>query len=62
MKGFRHGYGRLTVTDSSVMYEGQWQSGKRHGRGILYYNTERTAYYEGVWHCTAQYVQLSSLE
>lgn len=49
LDGFRHGYGRLTVADgSSVVYEGMWQHGKRHGRGgVLYYNADRTAYYQG---------------
>lgn len=49
LDGFRHGYGRLTVAEgSSVMYEGLWQHGKRHGPGgVLYYNADKTAYYQG---------------
>jgi hypothetical protein len=45
--GLRHGYGRLTISGSPVVYEGQWQQGKRCGRGVLYYNSDKTAYYEG---------------
>jgi hypothetical protein len=45
--GLRHGYGMLSFTDSPVVYEGQWQHGRRHGSGTLYYDADRTAYYEG---------------
>lgn len=46
-EGLRHGYGRLTMANSPVVYEGQWQHSKRCGRGVLYYNADRTAYYDG---------------
>lgn len=47
LDGLRHGCGRLTLADSGVIYEGQWRHGKRHGRGVLSYNSNRKAYYEG---------------
>ena len=48
LDGLRHGYGKLTTADSPVTYEGQWHHGKRQGKGVLYYNEDRTTYYEGV--------------
>lgn len=45
--GLRHGYGRLTIANSPVVYEGQWQHSKRCGRGVLYYTADKTAYYDG---------------
>lgn len=47
--GLRHGAGRLTISNSPAVYEGQWQHGKRHGKGVLYYDTARTAYYDGMY-------------
>lgn len=47
LNGLRHGYGRLSVAGSPVVFEGQWHQGKRHGKGALYYNAARTALYEG---------------
>jgi hypothetical protein len=58
LDGLRHGCGRLTLADSGVMYEGQWRHGKRHGRGVLSYNSDCTAYYEGKQlHATANPAQ-----
>ena len=45
--GLRHGYGRLTIANSPVVYEGHWQHSKRCGRGVLYYTADKTAYYDG---------------
>ncbi|XP_056153551.1 radial spoke head 10 homolog B [Lampris incognitus] len=45
----RHGVGSHKCADSSVVYRGQWHHGKRHGKGIIYYNQDATSWYEGEW-------------
>jgi hypothetical protein len=46
-----------TTTSDSVaaVYEGEWNDGKRHGKGVLYYNDERTSFYDGEWHNDARH-------
>eukprot|EP00878_Enallax_costatus_P044980 GHUV01053798.1.p1 GENE.GHUV01053798.1~~GHUV01053798.1.p1 ORF type:complete len:432 (+),score=116.05 GHUV01053798.1:471-1766(+) len=52
----------LSFTDSSpVVYQGQWQNGKRHGRGALYYDANKTAYYEGEWQDDMKHGQGTSM-
>ncbi len=51
LEGQRHGTGCLSFADCPLVYEGEWRHGKRHGRGTLYYNTDRTTYYQGGLGC-----------
>ncbi|AJF97570.1 Morn repeat protein [Pandoravirus inopinatum] len=46
----RHGYGRMTYTDScdrTRIYEGEWHGGLEHGRGRVAWSSGET--YEGDW-------------
>ncbi|XP_030630978.1 radial spoke head 10 homolog B [Chanos chanos] len=45
----RHGVGTFKSAKTSATYRGQWYNGKRHGKGIIYYNRELTSWYEGDW-------------
>ncbi|KAM4624517.1 radial spoke head 10 homolog B [Polymixia lowei] len=45
----RHGIGTYKCANSSVVYRGQWHHGKRHGKGLIYYNQDATSWYEGDW-------------
>ncbi|XP_048350155.1 radial spoke head 10 homolog B-like [Sphaerodactylus townsendi] len=45
--GIRHGFGTYTCGTHPISYSGQWFEGKRHGKGILYYNKEGSSWYEG---------------
>ncbi|KAK9530620.1 hypothetical protein VZT92_012109 [Zoarces viviparus] len=45
--GIRHGTG--TYTWDGVSYTGQWDQAKRHGKGTVYYNQDRTSWYKGDW-------------
>ncbi|KAG9267695.1 hypothetical protein AMEX_G18561 [Astyanax mexicanus] len=47
--GIRHGFGTYHCAKTSSVYRGQWHQGKRHGKGIICYNRERTSWYEGDW-------------
>uniref|UniRef100_UPI0037E89E2D radial spoke head 10 homolog B n=1 Tax=Semicossyphus pulcher TaxID=241346 RepID=UPI0037E89E2D len=47
--GIRHGTGTYTCADSGVTYTGEWDQGKRHGKGEVYYNQEKTSWYKGDW-------------
>ena len=47
--GLRHGKGVFTGPGGQGVYDGDWFDGKREGEGKLYYNEEKTVYYEGVW-------------
>ena len=47
LNGFRHGRGQFL--GSNFSYEGLWQFGKRSGKGLAYYNAERTSFYDGEW-------------
>ena len=53
--GIRHGFGTLILYGAATKYIGEWCHGKRHGKGILYYNfqhsTDNTtnSYYDGDW-------------
>jgi len=47
LNGLRHGRGQFL--GSKFSYEGMWQFGKRSGKGLAYYNAERTSYYDGEW-------------
>uniref|UniRef100_A0A3Q4AHB1 Radial spoke head 10 homolog B n=1 Tax=Mola mola TaxID=94237 RepID=A0A3Q4AHB1_MOLML len=47
--GIRHGTGTYKCAKTSVSYTGQWDQGKRHGQGVLYYNQDKTSWYNGDW-------------
>ncbi|XP_068162254.1 radial spoke head 10 homolog B [Antennarius striatus] len=47
--GLRHGNGTYKCTKSAVSYTGQWNQGKRHGKGVVYYNQNETSWYKGDW-------------
>ncbi|KAI3365588.1 hypothetical protein L3Q82_010663 [Scortum barcoo] len=47
--GVRHGTGTYTCAKNCVSYSGQWDQGKRHGKGAVYYNQEKTSWYKGDW-------------
>ena len=51
--GLRHGYGTFILHDSNTKYIGEWEEGRRHGKGIIYYecgnNDESDQYYNGDW-------------
>ncbi|XP_053327453.1 radial spoke head 10 homolog B isoform X2 [Spea bombifrons] len=48
-KAIRHGAGIFISSNQQVSYAGQWCKGVRHGKGTIYYNSERTSWYEGDW-------------
>ncbi len=37
----------MSFPDSSVVYEGNWVHGKRHGQGKITFNAEGTHWYQG---------------
>ncbi|CAL8302119.1 unnamed protein product [Lota lota] len=45
----RHGIGTHRCANTPVLYRGQWHRGKRHGKGVIYYNQEETSWYDGYW-------------
>uniref|UniRef100_H3D5R8 Uncharacterized protein n=1 Tax=Tetraodon nigroviridis TaxID=99883 RepID=H3D5R8_TETNG len=45
----RHGMGTYKSLKNSVEYTGEWSLGKRHGKGAIYYNQEKTSWYKGDW-------------
>eukprot|EP01083_Nonionella_stella_P027440 75552_1 len=45
--GIRHGYGTLIIHDTNTKYVGEFANGKRHGKGIVYYNSDDV--YDGEW-------------
>ncbi|KAG2456091.1 RS10B protein, partial [Polypterus senegalus] len=47
--GMRHGLGTYTGGIKPVSYIGNWVCGKRHGKGTMYYNREKTSWYQGDW-------------
>ncbi|XP_042364204.1 radial spoke head 10 homolog B [Plectropomus leopardus] len=47
--GIRHGTGTYTCGQTGVSYTGQWHQGQRHGKGTVFYNQEKTSWYEGDW-------------
>ncbi|KAM9831864.1 radial spoke head 10 homolog B [Neosynchiropus ocellatus] len=47
--GVRHGSGTYKNAQNGVLYIGQWQQSKRHGRGEVYYNEDQTSWYKGDW-------------
>ncbi|KAJ8283963.1 hypothetical protein COCON_G00028130 [Conger conger] len=47
--GIRHGVGTYICATKAVSYRGEWNLGKRHGKGTIYYNPELTSWYEGDW-------------
>uniref|UniRef100_A0A3Q2PWQ1 Radial spoke head 10 homolog B n=1 Tax=Fundulus heteroclitus TaxID=8078 RepID=A0A3Q2PWQ1_FUNHE len=48
-RGLRQGMGTYKCAKSGVSYRGQWHRGKRHGKGTVYYNEDKTSWYEGDW-------------
>jgi len=49
LDGFRHGFGTFIDPSVPVMYEGEWASGLRHGKGKVTYDENGTSWYEGQW-------------
>ncbi|KAM9336614.1 radial spoke head 10 homolog B [Symphorus nematophorus] len=47
--GIRHGTGTYKCAKTGVSYTGQWDQGKRHGKGEVYYNQDKTSWYKGDW-------------
>ncbi|XP_030610330.1 radial spoke head 10 homolog B isoform X2 [Archocentrus centrarchus] len=47
--GIRHGMGTYKCAQNSVYYSGEWHQGKRHGKGMTYYNKDKTSWYKGDW-------------
>ncbi|CAJ1080725.1 radial spoke head 10 homolog B isoform X1 [Xyrichtys novacula] len=47
--GIQHGTGTYTCAKDCVSYTGQWDQGKRHGKGEEFYNQEKTSWYKGDW-------------
>ena len=47
---YPHGCGKITHTDKSLCYDGEWRNGKRHGYGkSLFENDFKKEKYEGEW-------------
>ncbi|PKU43246.1 hypothetical protein llap_6445 [Limosa lapponica baueri] len=47
--GVRHGFGFYRSGTRPVSYIGYWCEGKRHGKGTIYYDQQRTSWYSGDW-------------
>ncbi|XP_073346399.1 radial spoke head 10 homolog B [Pagrus major] len=47
--GIQHGTGTYKCAKTGVYYTGQWDRGKRHGKGTVYYNQDKTSWYKGDW-------------
>ncbi|XP_030196396.1 radial spoke head 10 homolog B isoform X1 [Gadus morhua] len=45
----RHGIGAHRCANTPLLYRGQWHRGKRHGKGVVYYNQAETSWYDGHW-------------
>ncbi|KAM3592760.1 uncharacterized protein V6R79_024628 [Siganus canaliculatus] len=48
-KGLRHGSGTYKCATNGVSYRGQWSQGKKHGKGVMFYNQDKTSWYKGDW-------------
>ncbi|GMH67765.1 hypothetical protein TrLO_g14698 [Triparma laevis f. longispina] len=48
-EGLRHGRGVFTAPSGKGVYDGQWSSGVRSGKGIIYYDESKKIYYDGEW-------------
>ncbi|KAM6407615.1 radial spoke head 10 homolog B [Rhynochetos jubatus] len=47
--GVRHGFGFFRSGTRPVSYIGYWCKGRRHGKGTIYYDEDRTSWYSGDW-------------
>ncbi|KAM9261454.1 radial spoke head 10 homolog B [Cariama cristata] len=47
--GVRHGFGFFRSGTHPVSYIGYWYKGKKHGKGVIYYDQEHTSWYSGDW-------------
>ncbi|XP_056359745.1 radial spoke head 10 homolog B [Oenanthe melanoleuca] len=47
--GLRHGYGVFRSGTHPISYTGYWCNGKRHGKGLIYYDQGQTSWYSGDW-------------
>ncbi|NXU16232.1 R10B2 protein, partial [Pardalotus punctatus] len=47
--GLRHGFGIFRSGTRPISYVGDWCNGKRHGKGVIYYDQEHTSWYSGEW-------------
>uniref|UniRef100_A0A3P9NAH5 Radial spoke head 10 homolog B n=1 Tax=Poecilia reticulata TaxID=8081 RepID=A0A3P9NAH5_POERE len=48
-RGIRHGMGTYKSPRTVMSYSGQWDHGKRHGKGKVYYDEDQTSWYDGDW-------------
>lgn len=49
LNGMRHGFGTYTAPDGKCSYQGEWNLGKKHGKGRMTYDAEGLSFYEGDW-------------
>ena len=49
VRGVRHGTGTMQLSVIPVVYEGQWEDGKRNGQGVIYYDENKSSKYAGGW-------------
>ncbi|NWU78963.1 R10B2 protein, partial [Onychorhynchus coronatus] len=47
--GIRHGFGFFRSGTRPISYLGEWDNGKRHGKGIIYFDEEHASWYSGEW-------------
>ncbi|KAJ7401400.1 Radial spoke head 10 B [Pitangus sulphuratus] len=47
--GIRNGFGFFRSGTRPVSYLGEWCNGKRHGKGIIYFDEEHASWYSGEW-------------
>ncbi|XP_070708376.1 radial spoke head 10 homolog B [Pempheris klunzingeri] len=47
--GIRQGTGTYKCAKTGVLYRGQWDQGKRHRKGEVYYNQDKSSWYKGDW-------------
>ncbi|KAI4807482.1 hypothetical protein KUCAC02_027288 [Chaenocephalus aceratus] len=50
LNAIRHGTGTYRCANNGVLYTGQWDQGKRHGKGVVYFKQgKKTSWYKGDW-------------
>ncbi|XP_027733963.1 radial spoke head 10 homolog B2 isoform X1 [Empidonax traillii] len=47
--GIRNGFGFFRSGTYPISYLGEWCNGKRHGKGIIYFDEEHASWYSGEW-------------
>eukprot|EP00760_Papus_ankaliazontas_P035760 PhM_4_TR800/c0_g1_i1/m.8557 len=48
-RGMREGRGSYKQVSTGCTYDGDWVSGVKQGRGVMYYTPDATTYYRGEW-------------